>query len=224
MANSPHRTYLSALRKRQANATRRRIATAARGLFLEHGFDSTTVEAVARAADVSPQTVYAVFGSKRGLLADLLERAGFGSAYVLSQQVPQTADPAARLRLVARIVRQIYDAERTEIELLRGAGVVDPELAAQERDKEGIRYEAQAAVIAYLVEVSRLRPDLDVAAARDILWALTGRDVYRMLVLERRWDADRYQSWLESTLDAALVAPKQPSGPRGTPKKRKGKA
>jgi len=35
--------------------------------------------------------------------------------------------------------------------------------------------------------------------------AYTGRDVYRMLVLERGWSSDEYESWLAATLIKALM-------------------
>jgi hypothetical protein len=33
----------------------------------------------------------------------------------------------------------------------------------------------------------------------------TGRDVYRMLVLERGWSSDEYEGWLAETLIKALM-------------------
>ena len=51
---------------------RRRIATAALGLFTEHGFGGTTVAAIAEQAGVSAQTVYATFGSKAAILRAML--------------------------------------------------------------------------------------------------------------------------------------------------------
>jgi hypothetical protein len=33
----------------------------------------------------------------------------------------------------------------------------------------------------------------------------TGRDVYRLLVLEADWSADEYEEWLAETLVATLV-------------------
>jgi hypothetical protein len=84
-------------------------------------------------------------------------------------------------------------------------------LAALEREGECGRFEAQAALVAYLAESGRLRPDLDVAAARDILWTLTGRDLYRMLVQERGWSSDRYENWLAGLVTAALLAPATPA-------------
>lgn len=59
---------MSTLRQRQAKATANLIVTAAKELFLEQGYASTTIEAIAEHADVAASTVYAVFGSKRGIL------------------------------------------------------------------------------------------------------------------------------------------------------------
>jgi hypothetical protein len=42
-------------------------------------------------------------------------------------------------------------------------------------------------MIISLRDAGRLRKGLNYATARDIFWMLTGRDVYRMLVRERRW-------------------------------------
>ncbi|MEI3477775.1 MAG: helix-turn-helix domain-containing protein [Bilophila sp.] len=69
------RKYSSPLRERQASQTRVNILEAAQRLFLERGFAKTTIEAIAQEANVSKQTVYAVFRSKNGIVAELLDRA-----------------------------------------------------------------------------------------------------------------------------------------------------
>ena len=63
------RPYRSPLREAQAAATRTRILDAALDTFLERGYAGTSVAAIARAAGVSPETVYATFGTKRGIVA-----------------------------------------------------------------------------------------------------------------------------------------------------------
>ncbi|MGW7480076.1 TetR/AcrR family transcriptional regulator [Nonomuraea muscovyensis] len=58
------------LRERKKRETRRRIADMAMGLFMVKGFDNVTVAEVARAADVSVNTVFNYFGTKEDLFLD----------------------------------------------------------------------------------------------------------------------------------------------------------
>jgi AcrR family transcriptional regulator len=211
MAKKKIRNYYSLVRQRQADETRTRIAEAARKLILGQGYGLATMEAIAREAGVATPTVYAVFGSKRNILAELIDRAAFGPAYQdLVGEALALADPVARLRMAPRIARQIYDAERSEIQLLREAGVIISELAAIEQEKECGRYEAQGPTIALLVQSARLAPGLSEKDARDIFWTLTARDIYRMLAIERQWSSDRYENWLGDALVSVLVT-KKPS-------------
>ena len=48
-------------------------------------------------------------------------------------------------------------------------------------------------------------PGLGKARAREILWALTSRDLYRMLVRERGWSSQEFEEWLGRTLVEALL-------------------
>ena len=59
-------------RERKARETRRRILDAAERLFVRDGYASTTIVAIAEDGDVAVQTVYAVFGTKRAILTELL--------------------------------------------------------------------------------------------------------------------------------------------------------
>jgi hypothetical protein len=47
---------------------------------------------------------------------------------------------------------------------------------------------------------------LTLAQARQILWMLASRDMYRMLVEEGGWGPSRFQAWLSRTLVEALAA------------------
>ena len=206
MPRNQKRVYKSLIRERQAHETRRRIVEATRQLLEAEGYAGMTVEAVARRAEVSVQTVYAVFGSKTGILAELLNQTTFGANYENTvRETLEEKDPEARLRGAARIARQIHDAQQSGFDLLRGAGVVAPELARLEQERERIRYEREEAMIVSLRDAKRLRPELSYRTARDILWTLTGTDLYRMLVRERRWSSQKYQDWLADTLVHSLL-------------------
>src|SRR5512132_3041108 len=61
------------LRERKKQRTRELIAETARRLFSERGFERITVAEIARAAEVSEQTVFNYFGTKEDLVFWRLE-------------------------------------------------------------------------------------------------------------------------------------------------------
>jgi AcrR family transcriptional regulator len=60
-------------RWRSGEQSKQRILEAARALFREHGYDGTTVRAVAAEAGVDPAMVFYFFGTKQGLFAAAVE-------------------------------------------------------------------------------------------------------------------------------------------------------
>jgi AcrR family transcriptional regulator len=202
------RLYHSRTRQRQAEETRRRILAATRDLFDSRGYAGTTLEAIAEIAEVSPKTVSAVFGSKRAILAELINPNAF-STHVqhLLDELRATPEPSQRLSLVAQITRQAYEPLVKELELLRTAGAVAPELADLARHIGTRRRQNQARLIAYLHEHQVLHQGLPPEEATDVLWALTSYDLYRMLVIEQRWEPVRYETWLAQLLIQHLLQP-----------------
>lgn len=219
---TPSRRYYSPTRSLQADKTRRRIVDAARRLFGRDGYGATTIADIAKEAGVAVQTVYAVFGSKQGILKGLVERAAFGLEYdKLIAAWEEQGAPADRLRFAAKIACEIYAAERTELEFLRKAGVVAPETSAIAPARDAGRFAAQRAMIGYLKSVRALRSGLTPAAAHDILWTLTGRDVFHRLTAERGWSVARYRNWLGNLLVKELLGewdarPSRRAGGRGS--------
>ncbi|WP_031073776.1 TetR/AcrR family transcriptional regulator [Streptomyces sp. NRRL S-118] len=63
-------TATEGLRERKKRQTRQHISDVATGLFLERGFDAVTIAEIARAADVSVNTVYNYFPAKEDLFLD----------------------------------------------------------------------------------------------------------------------------------------------------------
>ena len=201
------RPYHSPVRQRQAQEVRQRVILAAGQLFIQRGYAGTRVEAIADRAGVAPQTVRAAFGNKRGILAEILRRATLGPAFEeILAGVRQTDDPRQRLRMVARLARQVHESKEAELALLRGVGVVAPELARIASDLEATRREGQQPLIAGLVAQSALKAGLGPDHAADIVWALTGGDLYRQLIVERGWTAAAYQNLLAELLIGALLA------------------
>src|SRR5438445_2784138 len=207
LAKTKKRPYRSLVRERQASDTRVRIVEATRQLLQSDGYAGMTIEAIAQWAEVSAQSVYAIFKSKTGILIALLDQSMFGPDYEeVVQQALSASDPETRLRRAASVARQIRGAQSAAFDLLRGAGVVAPELAKLERQRERLRYEKEEGMIIFLRDAGRLRPGLNHKTARDIFWMLTGGDVYRMLVRERGWSPQKYQDWLADTLVLSLLS------------------
>ena len=200
------RPYHSRARQRQAEETRRRILAATRELFESRGYAGTTMEAIAEIAEVSPKTIAAVFGSKRAILAEVVNPDAFGPhVQHLLDELRATPEPKLRVSLVAQITRQAYEPLVLELELLRTAHAVAPELADLAREIEMRRRQNQGRLVAYLDEHHMLRQGLLLEEATDVLWTLTSYDLYRMLVVERRWEPVRYETWLAQLLTQHLL-------------------
>jgi AcrR family transcriptional regulator len=202
----PRRRYDARLRSERASGTRQRILDVAKKLFTAHGVEKVTIRDIASAAGVSAPTLYALFQSKTGVLRAVVERSFFGARYAeIAKQAENARDPEEILRITASISRVILDTEREEIGLMRGVSALSPELKAIETELEAVRFKLQEARARLLVESAAVARQLGLARVRDILWMYTGRDVYRMLVLERGWSPDEYESWLVETLINALL-------------------
>ena len=202
------RRYKSRVRERQAHDTRQRIVEVARRLLRSEGYEGMTIEGIARRAEVSAQTVYATFKSKTGILIAILNQSMFGLEYEeVVREALKANDPETRLRLVANVARQLRSAQSAAFDLMRGAGVVAPQLAKLAQQRERLRYEKEESMIGFLRKAEALRPGLSHKTARDIFWMLTGGDVYRMLVRERGWSPQKYQNWLADTLVHSLLSP-----------------
>ena len=206
MSRSGKRQYDSELRNQAADATRRRVLSAAKTLFVRHGIDGVTIAQIAEKAGVAASTVYAIYKSKEGVLRGLLKGALFGPRFEEAQaKLAGVTDPVKLITLSAHIARAIYEGESSELGLMRGASAYSPALRKLEQEFENIRFEMQEERVRLLFAQSRQRSGLGLEEARRLLWMYTSRDIYRMLVQEGGWTADQYQQWLADTLVNALV-------------------
>jgi AcrR family transcriptional regulator len=170
------------LRERKKQQTRRLIAETARRLFAERGFEQVTVAEVARAADVSPQTVFNYFPSKEDLVfwrlgafeAELL-------ASVRDRPSGESALAAFRRFLLGQsgLLRSPRPEAREELAALTRTIDESPALLAREQQI----FERYTAALAALLaeEASAQAGDLEPWGAAT---ALTG--VHRALVRHAR--------------------------------------
>lgn len=85
----------------KSNVKRQQILGAATSLFTEQGYASTSMDLIARHADVSKQTVYSHFGSKTELFAAAIEQK-CDSYRMVDFSVDDLSDPKAALMILAQ--------------------------------------------------------------------------------------------------------------------------
>jgi TetR/AcrR family transcriptional regulator, regulator of autoinduction and epiphytic fitness len=200
-------------RERKAQATRQRILGAAEALFVRDGYVSTTMAAVADEADVAVQTVYAVFGTKRAILAELLAIRTVGDEETTPltrraqwQAMEEEADPRRQLVLFAAIATSIGERMADLYEVMSGAAGSDPEIAATYDGQQQLRYRDQRRLARALARAGALRSGLSESRATDILWAIANPRTYHSLARSRGWTQEEYQRWLGELLVSALLA------------------
>lgn len=209
MSEIKKRPYKSTVRGTQAAQTKVRILNSAKNLFESEGFEYVTIEKIAQGANVSIPTIYSLFQSKLGVLRALMDDALPQNQFeALVEESIIEKSPKKRLSISAKIARQMYDAERVQTGIFRGVAVLAPELRELEKEREMRRYNRQEVTIKAMVKEDSLKNGLSTAKARDILWALTGRDMYRMFVIEQGWTSSEYEKWLSQLLISTLTGEK----------------
>ena len=111
---------------------------------------------------------------------------------------------ALQLRDGIAFTTRFYSRGADLIELARTVSGVEPDLGAMWQEGETRRLRRYSALAAEWERAGALAPGLTAAAARDIAWAMSGPDMFRLFVLERRWSLTRYQDWLRGTLESVL--------------------
>jgi len=191
-------------RKRQAQVTRNMIVAAAQALFLEQGYICTTIEVIAERAGVAVSTVYAIFGSKRGILRAIRdswhERTHIREVIYNSRP---SASPEELLDKLAEATRRQWELGAEVTAIYTGAAAADPRAAAELTQALAGRREGMQS-FAKRIE-SHLRAGLDATRAAAILHAMCMPEIFDELVRHASWSPDEYQAWLAQTLKRNIL-------------------
>jgi len=204
----PRRGYRSPTREAGAKATRRRILDTAATRFVQDGYRASTVEAIAADADVSAKTVYHLFGSKTGLLKQVMDVAFVADDQAIPlmqragpQEVKAEPDQRRQIQLTARGTAELLERIRHLDDVLSQAAAVDAEAAALRHDIElRQRREAMHVLAGWFASTGPLRDGMTVDHAADILWVLTSPEVHRLYRTDCGWSADEYARWLTTAM------------------------
>jgi AcrR family transcriptional regulator len=193
------------LRERKKQQTRRTIREAAMRLFLERGFERVSVAEVARAADVSEQTVFNYFPTKEDLV---YERMGVFEVELLAAVRERPAGESP-LRAFVRFLLDRSDraasgeGRRRVAELTRLVNA-SPSLMAREQQIVAKYTDALAALLAE--ETGASPDDIEPRMTAEALMALHRSliDFARRRALSRKSSA-RYASEIRAAGERALA-------------------
>jgi AcrR family transcriptional regulator len=211
-AVKPKRKYASTRRAGQAADTREAVIAAAGQHFIAAGWQGTTIAGVARAAGVSNETIYAVFGSKQSLLRAVLEHAvrrADPAVPLLEQAGPQAiaaaADQREQIALFAKDITGVLSNVAPLMAVVRTAAAIDAELSILYRSLHDGRRRNLAFVARALLKKGPLRRGMDPETATALLWRLASPELFQLMTETEEITVSAYTDWLAGALVDALL-------------------
>jgi AcrR family transcriptional regulator len=215
VVSGPRRQYSSAVRDEGARRTREAVVRAATVLFLDRGYDGTSLADVAAAAGVARPTVVAAFGTKPALLSRVLDEALAGDDEPVPvrdrdwfRPVWEAATAEAVLQAYADVCVVIGGRAGHVVEALRRATDSAPEVDRLWTSWLNGRRAGAAMVVDRDIVAAALRPGLTAVTAGDILWTLNDPGLFVALVEIQGWDVTVFRDWLADTMTRLLLDPR----------------
>lgn len=211
-SRSARRPYDSPRRREQAAATRQAVVAAARPLFERDGYPATSIATVAKAARVTPRTVYLGFETKAGLLRAVWNSALRGDVdsppvaeHHWFREVLEEPDPERALRLNARNSRRFKERSTALLQVIRDTAPLEPAIA-ELWDRIQTEYHANQLAVVRSLGPGALKRSLDAQRAADIIWTLNHPNTWIQLNVLRGWTPARYERWVADTSCEQLLA------------------
>jgi AcrR family transcriptional regulator len=221
MAEPVKRRYDSSRRQAATRATKAHVVDVATGLFVEQGYPHTTISQIARESGTPEATLYRLFGSKRGVLKEVIDvTIGGDDEPIAYRERPQvqaafaSGDPVRMLDAFAHLTRLVMRRTAPLQNVLLTSAGFDDEAAEMLTVTRKQRHAGQSGIVRAVAATGRLHPDLTPATAADIVYALMSPEVFHILTVQRRWSEARYERWLATALKAQLLTPDTPTPPR----------
>jgi AcrR family transcriptional regulator len=200
----PKRSYASLLRREGAEITRREILAAARKMFSENGYAATTMPAIAEAAGIALDTVYASVGKKPALFALLVESAISGTDVAVPaeerdyvREIREEPDASKKLEIYAAALRRIQERLAPLFRVLREAAPLDPRLGELWKEIADRRAKNMKLLAQDLLETGKLRSDMSVEMVADVLWSMNSPEYFLLFVEGRGWEPELFERWLK---------------------------
>src|SRR5581483_2723460 len=187
--------------------SRTRLLLAARKLFSENGYESTSTASIARAAGTSESQLIKHFGGKAGLLDSIFLDGWTTLTTYLQQRLEPTTSPIERLRTIPRLMFEALkrDPELRQLLLLEGRRIRKEGRLATLTDGFLGFVKLIDATLADMRNAGELRDDLNPQAIRSALIGLTEGALRDQLLAERAGNPSDFTPENIGTLVDALV-------------------
>lgn len=182
------RPYRQRLRAESAAMTRQRIIDAAREALTTQPLRGFNLSEVAELAGVVRTTVYAVFGSREGLLRAVVEDATARGGRDRLREAFRHPDALVAVVRNIEIGTRMAAMEQPVITAVATLAAVDPDAAAVMAETDATRLEGLHSLIRRMGEQGYLRPELDHDEAVDILYVLSDWRAVERLYSDRALD------------------------------------
>jgi AcrR family transcriptional regulator len=197
---------LPSRRDEYARVTWQAVVDAARELFGDAGYSATTVQQIARRARVSPATVYAQCGGKRGLLKTLMDTWTAGP--LVGQIITACAaapDGPSKLRVLADGYVELYDASSDIIRIISDAAGAVPDAAEFMATANSRHIEALVLIVADIRETGALKADLSNEDAARIIYYHFRFDQFTLVADTFGWGKNRARDWISERVKLAIL-------------------
>lgn len=169
------------MRAESSAETRHRIIEVARGLLTRAPLESVSVPTIAAEAEVARSTIYAIFGSREGLMValaeDVLERGGFARI----GQALRGPDVVQAFATSIDVAMELYSQEHAVAQALLSLSAVDRDASSAAARFNFGRREGMQKLAQRMRDQGVLRDDVAVGEAADILWIITSFETFDQL-------------------------------------------
>jgi AcrR family transcriptional regulator len=196
-------------RRERGQRTRARIIDTAYRLFSRHGYEATTMQAVADEAGVAVQTVYFTFRTKAGLLSAIESRAVGGGEegpdwYELRQrELLEQRDPRYVVAHWVEASAAVFNRITAFVALLGASLPMDAE-SVEQRERGRDRW--FQLLIDRLIALDALKPGLGRARSLDVARALVRVEAYQDMTQRWSWAEEDWIDWMTAVTVRELLA------------------
>jgi AcrR family transcriptional regulator len=179
--STPKRSYQQKARAENAAETRRRIIEVTRELLSRAPLENVSLPQIAERAEVARSTVYAIFGSREGLMVavaeDLLDRGGFAriGRALAGPHVVRAFETSIEVAM------DLYAQEDAVGQALLSLAAVDRDASSAAARLNQGRRQGMRRIAERMYEQGVLRDDVTIEEASDILWIVTSFETFAQL-------------------------------------------